>query len=82
MSLALQARAMGLASHAMWGIEHDNIPKALNLPDNMQIQAIVAVGEPGDKSELPEPLQEREQPSPRKALEDRVFEGQMPDGVA
>ena len=27
MSLALQARAMGLASHAMWGIEHDNIPK-------------------------------------------------------
>ena len=23
MSLALQARAMGLASHAMWGIEHD-----------------------------------------------------------
>ncbi|MED6341407.1 MAG: nitroreductase family protein [Pseudomonadota bacterium] len=82
MSLALQARAMGLASHAMWGIEHDNIPKALNLPDNMQIQAIVAVGEPGDKSELPEPLQEREQPSPRKALEDIVFEGQMPDGVA
>jgi len=82
MSLALQARAMGLASHAMWGIEHDNIPKALNLPDNMQIQAIVAVGEPGDKSELPETLQEREQPSPRKALEDIVFEGQMPDGVA
>ena len=82
MNLALQARAMGLASHAMWGIDHDNIPKALNLPDNMQIQAIVAVGEPGDKSELPEPLQEREQPSPRKALEDIVFEGQMPDGVA
>ena len=82
MSLALQARAMGLASHAMWGIEHDNISKALNLLDNMQIQAIVAVGKPGDKSELPEPLQEREQPSPRKALEDIVFEGQMPDGVA
>ena len=82
MSLALQAQTMGLASHALWGIEHDNIPKALNLRDNMQIQAIVAVGESGDKSELPEPLQEREQPSSRKALEEIVFEGQMPDGVA
>ena len=66
MSLALQARAMGLASHAMWGIEHDKIPKALNLPDNMQIQAIVAVGELGDKSELPEPLQSANNPAHAK----------------
>ena len=81
MSLALQAQTMGLASHAMWGIEHNDIPKALNLPDNMQIQAIVAVGEPGNKDDLPEPLQEREQPSPRKALAELMFEGRMPDGV-
>jgi nitroreductase len=81
MSLALQAQSMGLVSHAMWGIEHNDIPTALNLPDNMQIQAMVAVGTPGNKDDLPEPLQEREQPSPRKALAELMFEGRMPDGV-
>ena len=81
MSMALQAQAMGLVSHAMWGIEHNDIPKALNLPDNMQIQAMVAVGALGNKADLPEPLQEREQPSPRKALSELAFEGRMPDGV-
>jgi len=81
MSLALQAQSMGLASHAMWGIEHDAIPQALNLPDNMQIQAIVAVGEPGNKDDLPAPLQQREQPSPRKALNELAFAGRLPDGA-
>ncbi len=81
MSLALQAQSMGLASHAMWGIEHNEIPQALNLPDNMQIQAIVAVGEPGNKDDLPEPLQQREQPSPRKALNELAFAGRLPDDV-
>ena len=81
MSMALQAQSMGLASHAMWGIEHNDIPTALNLPDNMQIQAMVAVGAVGNKADLPEPLQEREQPSPRKALSELAFAGRMPDGV-
>ncbi|GIS19440.1 MAG: hypothetical protein CM15mP120_13560 [Pseudomonadota bacterium] len=66
MSLALQARAMGLASHAMWGIEHDNIPKALNLPDNMQIQAIVAVGEPETKANCPSPCKSANNPAHAK----------------
>ena len=81
MSMALQAQSMGLASHAMWGIEHNDIPTALNLPDNMQIQAMVAVGAVGNKADLPEPLQEREQPSSRKALSELAFAGRMPDGV-
>jgi hypothetical protein len=65
----------------MWGIEHNDIPTALNLPDNMQIQAMVAVGAVGNKADLPEPLQEREQPSSRKALSELAFAGRMPDGV-
>ena len=78
MSFALQAQSMGLVTHAMWGVEHDQAPAVLNLGEVYKLQAMVAVGRPGDKQDLPQPLQDREVPSPRKAFSELAFAGQMP----
>ena len=78
MSFALQAQGMGLVTHAMWGVEHDRAPAVLNLGEAYKLQAMVAVGRSGDKRELPQPLQDREVPSPRKAISELVFAGQLP----
>jgi nitroreductase len=78
MSFALQAQSMGLVTHAMWGVEHDQAPVVLNLGEVYKLQAMVAVGRSGDKQELPQPLQDREVPSSRKAISELAFAGQLP----
>ena len=77
MSMTLQAQSMGLASHAMWGFHHDQAPKMLGLPEDHAVQAMVAVGYPGEVSDLPEKYQEREVPSPRKSIDELLFHGKM-----
>ena len=77
MSMALQAQSMGLISHAMWGFHHDQAPAVLGLTDDYVVQAMVAFGYPGDKSQLPEKYQERELPSPRKSIAELAFEGKL-----
>jgi hypothetical protein len=59
----------------MQGFDYDRARKALNIPDVFQVEAMIAVGKPGKKDELPEALKEREQPSPRKDLAEIVMEG-------
>ena len=40
-------------------------------------QAMIAVGHPASAEALPDPLREREVPSPRKALDELMFNGDM-----
>ena len=75
MAMALQAQHMGLASHAMWGFHHDRVAGELALPDDHSVQAFVAFGAPGEVADLPEKYQEREVPSPRKALNEIMLHG-------
>ncbi len=77
MSMALQAQHMGLVSHAMWGFHQEQAPEVLGLSEDYAVQAMVAIGYPGNKAELPEKYQEREMPSPRKPLAEIVFEGKL-----
>ena len=77
MSMALQAQHMGLAAHAMWGFHHDQAADALKLPEYFATQALIAFGHPAPAEALPDPLREREVPSPRKALSELMFNGAM-----
>lgn len=75
MSLALQARHMGLVAHGMLGFDKDAARKRLTLPEGYELCAMAAVGLPGDRDDLPESLRERESPSPRKPLGEIAFRG-------
>jgi len=77
MSLALQASVKGLVAHGMEGFDYNNAVKELDIPDDFQVEAMIAVGKPGKKESLPESLQEREFPSGRKKLSEIVFEGKF-----
>jgi nitroreductase len=74
-NFALQGSLMALVVHGMQGFDYDRARTALNIPDFFQVEAMIAVGMPGRKEELPEALQEREMPSPRKNLSEIVMEG-------
>jgi len=75
MSLALQARHMGLVAHGMLGFDAVAARDALALPDGYDLCAMAAVGLPGEKEDLPDALQKREAPSPRKPLAEVAFRG-------
>ncbi len=69
MSLALQARKLGLYAHAMAGFDREKAYVALNVPkEEFEIIAAIAVGYWGDPLKLPPDLQEREKPTQRKTL--------------
>lgn len=74
-SFALQGSMMGLAVHGMQGFDYDRAAAALHVTDEHQVEAMAAVGRPGNKEDLPPALQERESPSQRKRVEEFVFEG-------
>lgn len=70
MSLALQAKAMGLFAHAMGGFDKDKLAAAVALPEGHTLHCVVAVGEQGPAEALPDDLRARETPSQRKPVED------------
>jgi nitroreductase len=74
-NLALQATMLGLVTHGMQGFDYDRARAELNIPDGFRVEAMVAVGRPGDPARLPERLREREAPSGRKPLSQIVGEG-------
>lgn len=76
-SLAFQATLSGWYAHAMGGFDGARLRANLAVPDSHALLAVIAIGRPGDKSSLPAPLQEREQPSARRALAELVAEGRF-----
>ncbi|MCY0387642.1 nitroreductase family protein [Robbsia sp. Bb-Pol-6] len=76
-SLALQATRLGWYTHGMTGVDFDRAFGELGVPAGFRVEAAVAIGRLGDKSQLPEMLQGRETPSMRQPLSDLVFEGRF-----
>jgi nitroreductase len=74
-NLALQGAAMGLVTHGMAGFDRDKARTALNVPDDYAVEAMIAVGQPGDPGALPEPLREREEPTGRRPVRESIREG-------
>lgn len=79
MSLALEARKLGLYSHGMAGFDTQRAYTELGAdPAIYEVQAAIAVGALGDPATLPDKLREREAPNDRNPQENFVFHGQFP----
>ena len=76
-NLALQGTAMGLVVHGMAGFDRGKARATLGVPDDYEVEAMVAVGHPGDPAELPPQLQARETPSGRKPVREFIREGKF-----
>lgn len=77
-NLALQGSLMGLVVHGMQGFDYGRAKETLRVPDEYQVEAMIAIGKPGRKEDLPEHLQQREFPSGRKDLSEIIAEGFFP----
>lgn len=75
MSIALQGASMGLVVHGMAGFEYDKARAALAIPEAYAVEAMFAAGYRGDPARLPEALQSREYPSPRRPMRESIAEG-------
>jgi len=76
MSLALQARKLGLYAHAMAGFSREKAYEILNAPaEEYDIMAAIAVGYRTAPVILSEPVAAAEKPSDRKASVDVAREG-------
>lgn len=76
LSLALQARHMGLYSHAMGGFHRDRIYEALGVPEDRYVAlAAIVVGHRVEPDALPDDLRARERPSDRKPLAEVALQG-------
>jgi nitroreductase len=55
-NLALEATSKGLAVHGMQGFEYEKARKDLEIPDNFDVMAMIAIGKKGTKDQLPPQL--------------------------
>lgn len=76
-NLTLEAATRGLVAHGMAGFNYEKARKELDIPDNFDVMAMIAIGKIGTKENLPQQLQEREHPNDRKPLAEIIMEGQF-----
>lgn len=77
-NLANQGSRMGLVVHGMAGFDWDRARTALRVPDDFSVQAMAAIGRPGDPDALPENLRGGETPSGRRPIGESAFHGLFP----
>jgi nitroreductase len=75
--LALEAWRRGLAAHGMGGFSMKKVRETFGIPEDWGVHAVVALGYPGSKAQLPAELQETETPSTRRPLEQTWAEGKF-----
>ena len=76
-NLALEAASRGLGVHGMAGFDYGRARKDLDIPDNFDVIAMIAIGKRGPKENLPRHLQELEHPSDRKLVSEIIMEGRF-----
>lgn len=79
-NLALQATKLGWHAHAMGGFDLDRARTVLNVPDDHQVEAAIAIGRLGDKGLLPESFHAGETPNGRRPVSSFALEGGFPAG--
>ncbi len=74
-NLALEAKSRGLIAHGMQGFDYQKARDDLEIPDDFDVMAMIAIGKKGPKENLPPNLQEKENPNDRKPLNEIIMEG-------
>jgi nitroreductase len=77
MALALEAASRGFVAHGMEGFDYEKARKDLEIPEEFEVMAMIALGKRASKEKLPAELQAREQPSSRKSLKEICLEGKF-----
>lgn len=78
-SLALEARKLGLYAHAMAGFDSNRAHETLAVPrEAYEVMAAIAIGRYGYPDQLSEYNRGREKPSTRKHVSEFVFHGPLP----
>ncbi len=75
--LSLGAHKLGLITHGMVGFDHDKVREELEVPDDFDILAMIAIGQRGDISDLPEEMRAREKISTRRPLAESIMQGKF-----
>ena len=74
-NFALQGSVSGLVVHGMEGFDYARARALLNIPDDYEIEMMIAVGKLGDASQLTGELLAMEKPSDRRATSEIAIEG-------
>ena len=74
-NLALEAFSIGLVAHGMQGFDYDKARIDLEIPEDFDVMAMIAIGKKGPREGLPPELQEKEKLTDRKPLKDIIMEG-------
>ncbi len=78
MSLAIQATLKNIIAHCIQGFDYECMKEKLQIPNNFSIQAMIALGKPGNIDKLPAQIRTQESPSDRKPLKEIISEGVFP----
>jgi nitroreductase len=70
-NLLLQGASMGLVCHGMAGFDRSKARVALEVPEDFDVEVMLAIGHPGDINDLPENYREMDRnPTGRKPLDE------------
>lgn len=73
-NLALQGHALGLAVRGMQDFDYTRAVDSFDIHEPYAVQMMIAVGRPGDRALLPEPLRSKDSPTLRKPVAAIAFE--------
>jgi len=76
-NLALQGTLSGLVVHGMSGFDYEKARNDLEIPESYSVEAMVAIGKPGNREKLPEQMQAGEVPNGRKSISEIAVEGKF-----
>jgi len=76
-NLALQGAAMDLVVHGMAGFDNEKARAALGVPEDYAVEAMIALGRPGNPHDLPPELRQREVPTGRNPVASFAREGRF-----
>ncbi|HEY9385829.1 MAG TPA: nitroreductase family protein [Nitrososphaeraceae archaeon] len=76
-NLALEACFRGFVTHGMEGFDYQRAKHELEIPENYDVMAMIAIGKRGSKENLPPKLRDMEFPNNRRPLNEIVMEGKF-----